>query len=541
MQATAKRKRRVFKPDPTYQMIPGSPGVPYIHSNTFYMMNYRKMLFGGLMNDNTADAFGKEFIKDIRKAMVALLEDLVRTWQDYRQAFINQAIQRTKGLEDPLNEGKELKLSSDPTKFLKQYNDIYSKAAEGKLAKFIIDLKQKTADFKAIKGKTGGAQAQAELVMKNWTLILDFITEMLAFYERKYKEIEQALLGTGKTMTEKEMGTLRNIKKSIEESLKEIFKITNNKGITDLINKINNLRIDKNFTQAQQMELFNKIMNEWYFSMGFALEHIIDDVLNDPKNEALYKITDKQSANTNSRVAETLHHTFVGDVFSASITLDTKEIKLYTSAKLTQSYDATRKYSTQDDVLETDKFNLNSQSLEMYRWLRYNMVTLSEFAKDGVKPSKNARMAYQRLEQNVAVWLLLPRIIDGVYEDITKKAVTEGYHTSMFYTKGEFFWTADILEYFKDLLDNSTTIEQIRAGGISSRSVPVIKSPVSEEKLKNLLQQKHEAIKKLGKDKMSYAALSKYVDLENISSEFRGWRPVKEISTHIKYSVILKK
>ena len=33
-----------------------------------------------------------------------------------------------------------------------------------------------------------------------------------------------------------------------------------------------------------------------------------------------------------------------------------------------------------------DKFNLNSRSLEMYRWLRYNMVTLASL--QGVKPQK---------------------------------------------------------------------------------------------------------------------------------------------------------
>ena len=55
-------------------------------------------------------------------------------------------------------------------------------------------------------------------------MVLDFITEMLALYERKYKQIEQALLGTGKTMTEKEMGTLRNIKRDIEKAYMKFSK-----------------------------------------------------------------------------------------------------------------------------------------------------------------------------------------------------------------------------------------------------------------------------------------------------------------------------
>ena len=79
--------------------------------------------------------------------------------------------------------------------------------------------------------------------------------------------------------------------------------------------------------------------------MGFALEHIIEDVLNDPKNEALYKITDKQSANTNSRVRNTTSHIYWGRIFCFNYA-GYKEIKLYTSAKLTQSYDATKIFNT---------------------------------------------------------------------------------------------------------------------------------------------------------------------------------------------------
>lgn len=481
-----------------------------------------------------------------KTVIVAIMDELIVDWDKFRRAFIAR--------------GNELGLSdkNDPEGFILQYNKYFKDSTSGKLTGDMLDLKQATFAYKqAAKSKTGSSK-KAEIVQENWSKLIKFFIEALNFYEEQNKIWVVQLTGETEEQYKKRMNTkmpINLIVKEIKKALAPIG-IKSDDDISSILNtleKIQNGSISLDDETAEQI-FINSYENQFAQATGKLIEFTIDvDMKSD---EILNQFVDNQT-DIRMPLSVMLKDVLVGDTLVATVKVDGKEIKFLSSMKLTDKVSVERPYNTITDILETRNIEFANKAISVdnsiynkINWIRKNLISLNVLAysrsiSGEVTASSNSMdlKEFYAFEEDIALWNLIPRILDGIYEYQEEEIIKPQFqgnpvHTALFFTKGKFVWMVDILIGLRNLL-SSGNIES----GISKSSPSYFEPPIKPSDLESLYREKRQILQSLKnkKIKIDYLTIAKDLKaLGQIDEIFKGWRPIKALKTVTKYSQFIK-
>lgn len=491
----------------------------YIH-NSF--INMQTMLS---KNSYTLDSIYEEAFSKVKSVMLSIIDELIIDWQNLRQAFINDTIKKGMKTDD----GSAV--STNPDKFLIEYNKFFKKLTQNKITGNLIELKKMGIEY-----KKGSAKNVVD-IQKAFDLTTKLILDISNFYETQDKVWLTQI--TGETDKEfkkrmREAMPINQIIVRIKEALSSIgFKGDSIKEIQKFVNLLQK----KELTDKQKEKLFVAVLeNQFAAASGVLIEY--SAMIETKENEFFKKIIGNNNSDIRQPWGKLFKDISVGDFFAGTTVYDNKDIKIMSSFKLTDKVSVERPYNIVEDLLEVSKIK-DAGNLSFYNkvsWLRRNIASLSVMSRDVTALTA----PLETKESKLQLLLLIPRILDGIYsfqeESMSPQYQGSRVHTALFFTKGEFFWMADILKKLKSLLENGKIEE-----GLASRKYTTNPIPVSNGDLEDIFQQKKNAIRFLAKEgkAINYINLYNEIDFTGINSKFKNWSPIKSITTIMKYQNLI--
>lgn len=491
----------------------------YIHNNPIHFQN--------IINKNNISS--KDLYLELKESansvIISILDELIKDWEKIRTGIIKK--------------GNEIGLSkeTDPESFLKDYNNRFKSSIEGGITQDLFNWKEFKLDYKKIKRKKDNKKEIMNFINKSWDQFLNFLIKALNFYDVQSKIWVTAFTGE----TEEEFKKRMKLKMPINLIEQEIKKALAPLKIQNLNASlvIKKLKDIKNqvlpITESQKLEIFkNSFDNQFAQAAGKLIEFTSAE--EEYTDEILSKLT-IEKPDIRKPIGVQLKDVAVGDVLVATLEFDNNKIKVLKSWKLTEKTSVERRYSVTNDILP----KLSDALCNKVSWLRQNINAFkANYSNENQEYWSDTLSHYINFEIEIALLLLIPRILDGIYE-IQEKITYPSYgsirvHTALFPIKDEFVWMADILKSLRKLIESN------RVGdGITYRKPEISKTPINSQEMDKLYLEKREAIKNLSKqsERIDYVNIAKLIDLNKLNQKFTNWKPISALTTTVKYGSLI--